>query len=242
MIKVNNLVKSFHNKTVLKDINLDINEKEVVVIIGPSGSGKSTLLRCLNKLEEADSGDVIIDGQSLYDKKNNLYQIREKIGMVFQNFNLFANMNVIDNISLAPMKLQNVSKDDAYKKATDLLKQVNLEDKALAYPHNLSGGQKQRVAIARALANNPSVVLFDEPTSALDIEMVKEVLEVMKDLAGKMTLVIVTHEMNFAKEVGTRLLFIDEGQIIEDRKPKDFFENPQTDRAKAFLSALPTAI
>jgi len=238
MIKVNNLVKSFHNKTVIKDINLQIDDKEVVVIIGPSGSGKSTLLRCLNKLEVADSGDVIIDGLSLYDKKNNLYEIREKIGMVFQSFNLFANMNVMDNITLAPIQLNNVSKEEATKKGMALLKQVNLEEKADAYPQNLSGGQKQRVAIARALANDPNVVLFDEPTSALDIEMVKEVLEVIKDLAGKMTMVIVTHEMNFAKEVGTRLLFVDDGQIIEDRKPVDFFENPQTDRAKAFLSAI----
>jgi len=238
MIKIENLNKKFKNNLVLKDINLTINKNEVVVIIGPSGSGKSTLLRCVNKLEDATSGKVFIDNVDINNKETNINKVREKIGMVFQQFNLFPHKTVLENITIAPIELNVYSSEEANKVALDLLKRVELSDKVDAYPNNLSGGQKQRVAIARALAMSPTIMLFDEPTSSLDPEMVREVLDVMKSLAGQMTLVIVTHEMNFAKEVGTRLLFLDDGEIIEDRKPIDFFENPNTQRGKEFLDKI----
>ncbi|MDF9866593.1 ABC-type polar amino acid transport system ATPase subunit [Bacilli bacterium PM5-3] len=238
MIKIEKLNKKFNDNLVLKDIDLTINENEVVVIIGPSGSGKSTLLRCMNKLEEATSGNIFIDGVNLNDKKTDINKVREHIGMVFQQFNLFPHKTVFENITMAPITLNVYSKEKAEEVALDLLDKVGLSDKVDAYPTSLSGGQKQRVAIARSLAMNPTIMLFDEPTSALDPEMVREVLDVMKSLAGQMTLVIVTHEMNFAKEVGTRLIFLDEGEIVEDRNPKDFFENPQSQRGKEFLDKI----
>lgn len=236
MIKVEHLSKYFKKNKVLNDISLNIEEKEVVVIIGPSGSGKSTLLRCLNNLEEPTTGSVTIDGFNLADKKTDINIARQNIGMVFQQFNLFPHKSVLENITMAPLSLKNISKTEAEIQARNLLEQVGLSDKASAYPNNLSGGQKQRVAIARALAMNPDVMLFDEPTSALDPEMVREVLDVIKGLAGKITMVIVTHEMNFAKEVGTRLLFLDHGVVLEDKKPRDFFDNPTHERAQDFLS------
>lgn len=238
MIKVRDLHKSFKKNEVLKGIDLDIAENEVVVIIGPSGSGKSTLLRCLNKLEDIDSGEIIIDGKNLEDKETDINLVREHIGMVFQQFNLFPHKSVLENITLAPMQLKGLSQKEADERALELLDMVGLKEKADAYPNNLSGGQKQRVAIARALAMQPDIMLFDEPTSALDPEMVREVLDVMKDLVGKMTLVIVTHEMKFAQEVGTRLLFLDEGQVVEDTTPTEFFNNPQSQRAKDFLEKI----
>lgn len=238
MIKVRDLHKSFKKNEVLKGIDLDIAENEVVVIIGPSGSGKSTLLRCLNKLEDIDSGEIIIDGKNLEDKETDINLVREHIGMVFQQFNLFPHKSVLENITLAPMQLKGLSQKEADERALELLDMVGLKEKADAYPNNLSGGQKQRVAIARALAMQPDIMLFDEPTSALDPEMVREVLDVMKGLVGKMTLVIVTHEMKFAQEVGTRLLFLDEGQVVEDTTPTEFFNNPQSQRAKDFLEKI----
>ncbi|MDH6603409.1 ABC-type polar amino acid transport system ATPase subunit [Bacilli bacterium PM5-9] len=238
MIKIEKLNKKFNDNLVLKDIDLTINENEVVVIIGPSGSGKSTLLRCMNKLEETTSGNIFIDGVNLNDKKTDINKVREHIGMVFQQFNLFPHKTVFENITMAPITLNVYSKEKAEEVALDLLDKVGLSDKVDAYPTSLSGGQKQRVAIARSLAMNPTIMLFDEPTSALDPEMVREVLDVMKSLAGQMTLVIVTHEMNFAKEVGTRLIFLDEGEIVEDRNPKDFFENPLSLRGQEFLDKI----
>ena len=238
MIDIKDLRKSFEDHEVLKGINLHINPKEVVVIIGPSGSGKSTLLRCMNMLEEPTSGKVIVDGIELNGEAN-INKAREEIGMVFQRFNLFPHMTVLQNITLAPMKVRKISKEDAEKTAMELLKQVGLADKAGAYPPQLSGGQQQRVAIARALAMKPKVMLFDEPTSALDPEMVKEVLDVMKSLADKgMTMAIVTHEMGFAREVGDRLLFVDEGQIIEQGPPKEVFDNPKEERTRLFFSKI----
>lgn len=230
--------KSFGKLEVLKGINLDIEQGEVVVIIGPSGSGKSTVLRCMNYLEEPTSGDVIVDGMNL-NIKENINNVRAEVGMVFQRFNLFPHMTVLDNITLAPQKIRKVSKAEAEATAMELLKKVGLADKAQAYPEQLSGGQQQRVAIARALAMKPKVMLFDEPTSALDPEMVHEVLDVMKSLAEEgMTMVVVTHEMGFAKEVGTRVLFVDGGQILESGSPADVFDNPQNDRTKLFLSKI----
>lgn len=230
--------KSFGKLEVLKGINLDIEQGEVVVIIGPSGSGKSTVLRCMNYLEEPTSGDVIVDGMNL-NIKENINNVRAEVGMVFQRFNLFPHMTVLDNITLAPQKIRKVSKAEAEATAMELLKKVGLADKAKAYPEQLSGGQQQRVAIARALAMKPKVMLFDEPTSALDPEMVHEVLDVMKSLAEEgMTMVVVTHEMGFAKEVGTRVLFVDGGQILESGSPADVFDNPQNDRTKLFLSKI----
>ncbi len=239
MIHVNNLNKSFGQNEVLKGINEHIQKGEVVVVIGPSGSGKSTFLRCLNLLEEPTSGEIIFEGNNITDKKTNINNLREKMGMVFQQFNLFPHKSVLENITIAPIKVKGQNKDDANKKAMDLLKMVGLTEKAQAYPGSLSGGQKQRIAIARALAMEPDVMLFDEPTSALDPEMVGEVLNVMKDLAkAGMTMVVVTHEMGFAKEVGDRILFMDDGNIVEQGTPEEIFENPKHPRTKDFLSKI----
>ena len=238
MIKIKNLKKSFGDLQVLKGIDLTIGEREVVVIIGPSGSGKSTLLRCINFLEEPTSGTITVDGIPL-DSEENINKVREEVGMVFQKFNLFPHMTVIDNITLAPMKVRKMDRARAEMIGQELLDRVGLGDKANAYPNQLSGGQQQRVAIARALAMQPKVMLFDEPTSALDPEMVGEVLDVMQKLAESgMTMVIVTHEMGFAREVGTRLLFVDGGFIVEDGIPKKVFENPKSERTKLFLSKI----
>ena len=236
-IHVENLVKNFGHQEVLKGINVDIYEGEVVCIIGPSGSGKSTFLRCLNKLEVATGGEIVIDDFRINDKKININKVRENIGMVFQHFNLFANMNVIENLMLAPVDLKKASKEEAKKKAMELLETVGLSDKAESYPSQLSGGQKQRVAIARALAMNPDIMLFDEPTSALDPEMVGEVLQVMKELAlNGMTMVVVTHEMGFAREVADRVLFMDAGVILEEGTPDEIFSNPKHPRTIDFLN------
>lgn len=236
MIDIKNLHKSFCDHEVLKGIDLHINPQEVVVIIGPSGSGKSTLLRCMNLLEVPTSGSVVVDGMDLTGDAD-INKAREEIGMVFQRFNLFPHMTVLKNITLAPMKVRNISQEEAEKTARELLERVGLGDKADAYPPQLSGGQQQRVAIARALAMKPKVMLFDEPTSALDPEMVNEVLDVMKSLANEgMTMAVVTHEMGFAREVGDRLLFVDGGTIIEQGDPREVFENPKEERTKLFLS------
>ena len=238
MIEIKNLHKSFGHVEVLKGVDVSIEEKEVVVIIGPSGSGKSTLLRCMNYLEEPTSGDITVDNMKL-DKRSDINKIRENIGMVFQRFNLFPHMTVLENIVLAPTKVLKISRDEAISTAMDLLQRVGLKEKANSYPSQLSGGQQQRVAIARALAMKPKVMLFDEPTSALDPEMVTEVLDVMKSLANQgMTMVVVTHEMGFAREVGDRVLFVDEGRIIEEGTPKEIFENPKQERTKLFLSKI----
>ena len=236
MIEIKGLRKAFGVDEVLKGIDLSIAEKEVVVIIGPSGSGKSTLLRCMNHLEEPTAGEGVVDGITLSSEAN-INKVREEVGMVFQRFNLFPHMTVLENIMLAPMKVKHIAKDEAEKTARELLTRVGLAEKADAYPDNLSGGQQQRVAIARALAMHPKVMLFDEPTSALDPEMVGEVLDVMRALAREgMTMVIVTHEMGFAREVGDRLLFVDEGRIIESGAPREVFEHPQEERTRSFLS------
>lgn len=236
-ILVEKLVKKYGDHTVLNDINVSIKEGDVVCIIGPSGSGKSTFLRCLNQLEEASSGDIIIDGANLTDKNTDINKIRQHIGMVFQHFNLFPHLSILENITLAPTDLGRLSKKEAEEKALDLLNTVGLADKKDQYPESLSGGQKQRVAIARALAMNPDIMLFDEPTSALDPEMVGDVLNVMKNLAKQgMTMVIVTHEMGFAKEVANRVMFIDGGNFLEDGTPEQIFGNPQNDRTKDFLN------
>ena len=235
-ILVENLVKKFGSNTVLNDINVSIEEGEVVCVIGPSGSGKSTFLRCLNRLEEPTSGDIIIDGAHLMDKNTNINAVRQHIGMVFQHFNLFPHLSVLENIILAPMDLKKSTRKEAEAEAVRLLETVGLADKKDMYPDNLSGGQKQRVAIARALAMNPDVMLFDEPTSALDPEMVGDVLNVMKKLAKQgMTMVIVTHEMGFAKEVANRVMFIDGGNFLEDGTPEQIFSNPKNERTKDFL-------
>ena len=237
MIAVKDLRKSFGKLDILKGIDLEIRQGEVVVVIGPSGSGKSTFLRCLNLLEEPTGGQITFEGQSITDRKHDINATREKMGMVFQQFNLFPHKTVLDNITLAPVKVKKQSKEDADKIALQLLRTVGLEDKRDAYPSQLSGGQKQRIAIARALAMQPHVMLFDEPTSALDPEMVGEVLEVMKRLALEgMTMVIVTHEMGFAREVGDRILFMDGGVILEQGTPEDVFGNPQHARTQDFLS------
>ena len=237
MISVKNLVKSYGDHVVLNGVSEHIEKGEKVVVIGPSGSGKSTFLRCLNLLEEPTSGNIIFEGQDITDPKVDIDMVRRKMGMVFQQFNLFPHLSIIDNIKLAPVKLKIMSNDEAEKRARELLERVGLPDKADAYPKQLSGGQQQRVAIARALAMNPDVMLFDEPTSALDPEMVGEVLQIMKELADDgMTMVVVTHEMGFAREVATRVLFMDGGNIAEQNNPKDFFENPQNPRLKEFLS------
>lgn len=236
MIKINDLYKSFGKNEVLKGISKEINKGDVVAIIGPSGSGKSTFLRCINLLEEPTKGDIIIEGRNICDTDIDINKVRENVGMVFQHFNLFPHKTVMENLTLAPIKIKGLSKDEADEIAMDLLKKVGLADKALAYPKSLSGGQKQRIAIARALAMQPHIMLFDEPTSALDPEMVNEVLDVMKNLAHEgMTMLIVTHEMGFAKNVANRVFFIDHGKILEDSKPKELFENPQHERTKEFL-------
>lgn len=237
MIKVLNLHKKFGELNILRGINTHIKKGEVVVVIGPSGSGKSTFLRCLNMLEEPYKGEIIFEGISITDKKSDINKQREKMGMVFQQFNLFPHMTVLENITLAPVKLGKKSVEQAHNEAYELLKKVGLEDKAHSYPSQLSGGQKQRIAIVRALAMSPDVMLFDEPTSALDPEMVGEVLEVMKILAADgMTMVVVTHEMGFAREVGNRVLFMDQGIIAEEGTPKEIFSNPQNARTREFLA------
>ena len=239
MIQVNNLHKSFGETEVLKGITTNIEKGEVVVVIGPSGSGKSTFLRCLNMLEEATSGEIYVDGEHVNAKGVDVNLVRQKMGMVFQHFNLFPHLKIIDNITLAPVTLGKMIKEDAEKKAMELLDRVGLADKAQSYPVQLSGGQKQRVAIARALAMDPEIMLFDEPTSALDPEMVGEVLQVMRDLAKEgMTMIIVSHEMGFAKEVASRVLFIDNGNILEDGTPEKVFTNPDHERAQSFLSKI----
>jgi glutamine transport system ATP-binding protein len=237
MITVKNLKKSFGSLEVLKDINVEVKEREVICVIGPSGSGKSTFLRCLNRLEEITGGEVVINGHPITDPKININTVRQEVGMVFQQFNLFPHKTVLENITLAPIKVRSTDKVEAEKKALDLLEKVGLLEKANSYPSELSGGQKQRVAIARALAMNPKIMLFDEPTSALDPEMVGDVLEVMKHLAQEgMTMVVVTHEMGFAREVGDRVIFMDGGFIVEENKPDELFGNPQHERTKSFLS------
>ena len=236
-ISVKKLQKSFGDLEVLKDINIEIREGEDVCMIGPSGSGKSTFLRCLNRLEKITAGDVVVDGHPISDPNTNINKVRENIGMVFQHFNLFPHLTVRENITLAPTELKLLNKADADKKAMELLNRVGLADKAEAYPGQLSGGQKQRVAIARSLAMNPDVMLFDEPTSALDPEMVGEVLEVMKQLAADgMTMVVVTHEMGFAREVADRVIFMDEGYIVEEGTPEEVFGNPREERTRSFLN------
>ena len=237
MIDVKNLHKSFGDHEVLKGVNEHIEKGEKVVVIGPSGSGKSTFLRCLNLLEEPTSGEIIFEGQNITAKDTDINLVRRRLGMVFQQFNLFPHLTVRENIKLAPVQLKIMSDEEADKRALELLARVGLPDKADSYPAQLSGGQQQRIAIARALAMNPDVMLFDEPTSALDPEMVGEVLEIMKELADDgMTMVVVTHEMGFAREVGTRVLFMDGGNIVEQNEPKEFFANPQHPRLKDFLS------
>ena len=237
MISVKNLKKSFHGLEVLTGISTEIKKGDVVCVIGPSGSGKSTFLRCLNLLEKPDSGEIIFSGEDLTSPRTNLNLHRQKMGMVFQQFNLFPHMTVLENLTCAPMLLKKIPKAQAEAKAMELLERVGLADRAGEYPNKLSGGQKQRVAIVRALCMDPEVMLFDEPTSALDPEMVGEVLDVMKDLAQKgMTMIVVTHEMGFAREVSNRVLFMDEGIIMEDNAPQELFSNPQCERLKSFLS------
>ncbi len=237
LIQVQNLGKKFGDAEVLKDISVDIYKGDVVCVIGPSGSGKSTFLRCLNRLEEPSGGHILFEGVDIVDKKTDIDKHRQKMGMVFQQFNLFPHMTILKNLTLAPMKLQGHSKQEAEAQALKLLQKVGLADRAESYPNQLSGGQKQRIAIVRALCMNPDVMLFDEPTSALDPEMVGEVLNVMRELAEeRMTMVVVTHEMGFAREVATRVMFMDGGYFLEENEPKEFFSNPQNDRLKLFLS------
>ena len=236
MIKVNNLHKYFGELQVLKGIDLEVKQGDVIAIIGPSGSGKSTMLHCINRLEEPSDGHIYIDNEDIMAPDCDINAIRQKVGMVFQHFNLFPHKTVLENITLAPSLVKKVSKDEAEKTAYELLEKVGLSDKALSYPNKLSGGQKQRIAIARALAMKPEVILFDEPTSALDPEMIKEVLDVMKELAKEgMTMLIVTHEMGFAKNVANRLIFMDNGKVVEDTEPNEFFNSPKSERAKEFL-------
>lgn len=240
MIKIENLTKKFKNNTIFSDINAEVHKGEVISLLGPSGAGKSTFLRCINMLGEPTSGKILLDGKDLVSSsEKELIQLRTHIGMVFQSFNLFENKTVIDNITLAPIKVKGMSKEDAEAKAHELLKTVGLDDKANVYPDSLSGGQAQRIAIVRALAMDPEVILFDEPTSALDPEKVGEVLSVMQDLAKKdMTMIIVTHEMEFAKNVSDKIWFMDEGKIQEKQAPQDFFANPKTPNAQRFLSKM----
>lgn len=237
LIEVKDLCKSFGDKKILKNINVNIYEGDVVCVIGPSGSGKSTFLRCLNRMEEASSGSIIFEGTDIVDKKTDIDKHRQKMGMVFQQFNLFPHMTVLKNLTVAPMKLQGISEKEANEYAIKLLEKVGLADRANAYPNQLSGGQQQRIAICRALCMKPDVMLFDEPTSALDPEMVGEVLNVMKNLADqKMTMVVVTHEMGFAREVSNRVMFLDGGDFVEENEPVEFFTNPKNERLKIFLS------
>lgn len=239
LLELKDLHKSFGSLEVIKGIDLEIDKGDILVIIGPSGSGKSTVLRCMNLLEEPTSGQIIFEGQDILKNLKTIDKTREKIGMVFQNFNLFPNKTILDNITLAPMKVKGKTKEEAEKKAKELLERVGLLDKIDAYPVQLSGGQQQRIAIARALAMEPDMMLFDEPTSALDPEMVKEVLDVIKELADEgMTMAIVTHEMGFAKEVADRVIFVDEGKIVEDGSPEEVFNNPKSDRAKDFFDKI----
>jgi len=239
MIKISHLKKNYGKTDILKDINITIKSSEVVVVIGPSGAGKSTFLRCINSLETITEGNICIAGVDLTDKKTNINKMREKVGMVFQDFNLFPHMTVKENVMLAPLRVKNCQVQEAEGKTMVLLQKVGLANKADVYPESLSGGQKQRIAIARALAMEPDVMLFDEPTSALDPEMVGEVLEVMKQLARDgMTMVVVTHEMGFAKEVGSRIVFMDRGSILEENSPQELFNNPCHERTKAFLSKI----
>ncbi len=237
IIKVQNLSKSFGKNVILKDISVDIYKGDVVCVVGPSGSGKSTFLRCLNRLEEPSAGQILVDDVNICDKNVDIDKHRQKMGMVFQQFNLFPNMSVLKNLTIAPIKLQKKSKQEATEYALELLEKVGLSDRANDYPTRLSGGQQQRIAIVRALCMKPEVMLFDEPTSALDPEMVGEVLNVMRDLANqKMTMIVVTHEMGFAKEVANRVMFLDKGEFLEESSPKEFFENPKNERLRIFLS------
>ena len=237
MITVKRLHKSFGKNEVLKGIDYHVEKGEKIVVIGPSGSGKSTFLRCMNLLETPTSGEIWFDGQLITDPKTNINKVREHMGMVFQNFNLFNNLTIMDNITLAPVKLKRMDKEQASEKALSLLKRVNLTEKADAYPSQLSGGQRQRIAIVRSLAMNPKVMLFDEPTSALDPEMVGEVLDVMKELADSgMTMVVVTHEMGFAREVGSRVMFMAEGRQVEEGTPEEIFDHPKSERLQTFLA------
>ncbi|MBE9852565.1 amino acid ABC transporter ATP-binding protein [Campylobacter concisus] len=239
MIEIKNLNKSYGDLRVLNDIGVDIKKGEVIAIIGPSGGGKSTFLRCINRLEEPDSGHIKINGEDILNKKSDINKIRQKVSMVFQHFNLFANKNVLQNLTLAPIKAGILDKESAEKRADELLKSVGLSDKKFAYPHKLSGGQKQRIAIARSLAMEPEVILFDEPTSALDPEMIGEVLDIMKDVAAKgITMLVVTHEMGFARNVANRIFFMDKGKIAVDDTPKNVFTNPQHERLKEFLGKI----
>lgn len=239
MIEIDNLNKKFGENHVLKDVTMKINKGDKVVIIGPSGSGKSTLLRSMNLLEVPDSGSIIFEGQNITSGKCDINKVRQKMGMVFQHFNLFPHLTVLENITLAPVNLKLLTKDRAQKNALDLLERIGLWDKKDEYPSKLSGGQKQRIAIVRSLVMKPDIMLFDEPTSALDPEMIGEVLDLMKDLADEgMTMVVVTHEMGFAKSVANRVLFMDGGQILEENKPEDFFSNPSHERAREFLSKI----
>jgi ABC-type polar amino acid transport system ATPase subunit len=237
LITFDKVNKRYGANHILWDIDLDIREGQKVVVIGPSGSGKSTLLRCINRLEEVSSGRLVVDGHEVTDPRTDINRLRAEIGMVFQSFNLFPHKTVLDNVTLAPMRVRKVPRAEAEAQAMDLLEKVGMRHKAQSYPSQLSGGQQQRVAIARGLAMKPKIMLFDEPTSALDPEMVKEVLEVMTSLAnGSMTMVVVTHEMGFARSVADRLLFMDAGRLVEDRAPEEFFSNPESDRARQFLS------
>ena len=239
MIEIKNLNKSYGDLRVLNDIGVDIKKGEVIAIIGPSGGGKSTFLRCINRLEEPDSGHIKINGEDILNKKSDINKIRQKVSMVFQHFNLFANKNVLQNLTLAPIKAGILDKESAEKRADELLKSVGLSDKKFAYPHKLSGGQKQRIAIARSLAMEPEVILFDEPTSALDPEMIGEVLDIMKDVAAKgITMLVVTHEMGFARNVANRIFFMDKGKIAVDDTPKNVFTNPQHERLREFLGKI----
>ncbi len=239
IIQMKDINKYYGNFQALKNVNFNVKKGEVVVVCGPSGSGKSTLIRCINRLEDIDRGKIIVDGKDLYERKTNINKIRQEVGMVFQHFNLFPHLSILENITLAPIKVKKMPKKEAEKLAMELLERVKIPHQANKYPSELSGGQKQRVAIARTLAMKPKIILFDEPTSALDPEMIGEVLDVMKELAREnYTIVCVTHEMGFAREVGDRIVFMDAGEIIEENTPEEFFNNPKSDRAKKFLSEI----